>query len=229
MIVPLVLKLLTARCIDIIQYRTNNSEYNMVDGITDNKHSYTGRFDNSDNYQKMYGGNSIHSGSANCPACPGVAGGPDDPCGGFSGKLVYLMSDTGYSLARCEKCGEGEYDNSVTVHGKERSLNAQWKLVPVGKYCTLKADNGMYASVCNGCWADSTYKEAVFLFLHDPIGYPDAMWTLEKMGDKQFAFKTQTGKYLGRCSSCVKNILNDYDASTAHSNTPVPWTLVLAE
>lgn len=159
---------------------------------------------------------------------PGQVTQAPDPCGGFSGKKVYIVSDNGLYLARCHGCGPGtaKYWESVTVHGGPGQSYSTWTLIPVSGKCALKTDIGAYAARCNQCWRNSSHPDAVFAHVTDTANAPYAQWAVVKVGDK-FAFKADNGKYMARCNNCVPGMAKSNSAlvSAGTPEGPALWDI----
>lgn len=153
-----------------------------------------------------------------------------DACGGFSGKKVYIVADNGLFLARCYECQEGTQD-TVTVHGRRGDGFAVWTLKEEGENCTLLSDVNKYAARCRDCWRNANHPDGVFnhVYYNQMIVSPWAQWKVDKHGDF-FSFKTDTGKYMARCSGCVQNLVKE-NAAMVNYDTPTGaalWKIELA-
>lgn len=58
-------------------------------------------------------------------------------------------------------------------------------------------------SRCNNCWGRGAYPDSVFVHISSLSGNPYALWTPVDAGNGKWAFRSDSGKYLGRCNNCV--------------------------
>jgi len=116
---------------------------------------------------------------------------------------VYLISDIGLALARCNGCGSAAYPNSAGVHGNIGDSFAIWKLYPgCNGAVALQADSGLYLGRCNGCWNGEAYPNSAFVHVTDPtVSYGN--WLMINNDDGTYSFQSDTGDYLARCNGCV--------------------------
>ena len=145
---------------------------------------------------------------------------------------VYIISDTGKGIARCNNCGQGSYPDSAAVHGNIGDSWAIWKLYPGcnGQVAIRSVDTNKYLARCNKCWKKAAYPDSAFVHATNPND-SWAHWTMINNGDGTYSFKSDTGKYLARCNNCVTGgAKSDFAFVHATSNTGswVRFKLVLA-
>ena len=140
---------------------------------------------------------------------------------------IALRGDNGLFLARCNSCGPAAYPDSVGVHVSNSDEPwAIWTVSSFGSKIILKSDNGYLLTRCNGCWSSSSYADAAFVHVGNPVGNVWSTWTPEIQDDGKWAFKGDNGMYLARCNGCVTGgAFGDFafvHVSTVANN---PWAL----
>ena len=136
---------------------------------------------------------------------------------------VYLISDIGKLLARCNNCGSAAYSDSAAVHGAIGDSFAKFKMffVTTDKV-VLQADTGKYVARCNGCWTSAAYSDAAFIHSTNPSD-SWAEWTLTANSDGTYGFLGDNGKYLARCNGCVTGGAKSDFAFVHESNPANSW------
>ncbi|CAK4289423.1 unnamed protein product, partial [Aphanomyces euteiches] len=64
---------------------------------------------------------------------------------------------------------------------------------------------GYYLSRCNNCAYGASYPDQAFVHVSDWKSAPWAQWTCEQADNGKIALKADSGKYLARCSGCVRS------------------------
>ncbi|OQR83689.1 cytochrome P450, partial [Thraustotheca clavata] len=132
---------------------------------------------------------------------------PTPACTFKDGDLITLQADSGKYVARCNGCiSGGAYPDSAFVHVSQVSGNpwAVWKVTNTGTgKLALKADSGNYLARCNNCAPGAAYPDEAFVHVKDWNGAPYAQWTCVDSGNGKISLQSDTGKFLGRCNSCL--------------------------
>ncbi len=141
-------------------------------------------------------------------------------------RTVYLASDTGKYLCRCNGCGfaaASALTDSASVHGVAGDSFAKFKLYTMkdGKV-VLQADTGKYLARCNGCWASAAYVDSAFIHNTNP-SEAWAQWTMIANSDGTYGFMADTGKYLARCNGCVSGGAQSDFAFVHETNPASAW------
>jgi hypothetical protein len=146
---------------------------------------------------------------------------------------VYLVSDTGFALARCNNCGptaNGVADTAA-VYGKCGDSFAQWRMFTGcdGQVAFQSIDTGKYIARCRNCWQSAAYVDGLFIVTgeaNDSV----AQFTMISNDDGTYGFKGDLGNYLARCHNCVTGATQS-DFAFEHTNDPTAayarWKVVV--
>lgn len=135
---------------------------------------------------------------------------PVGPVINFPTGPVTIKCDNGKYLSRCTKCGSGAYSDSASIsETNPYNSDARWTVVKIGDYYALKGDNGKYLSKCKQCWDQNTNQQVPYdsAFVHVPDASTTSisLWVVVPLNNGKWAFQSaDTGKFLSRCTNCVK-------------------------
>ncbi|CAK4454987.1 unnamed protein product [Aphanomyces euteiches] len=104
-------------------------------------------------------------------------------CNFREGDVIALKADTGLR------------------HTLPDSVNFQGPINSGTPYSRL----GYYLSRCNNCAYGASYPDQAFVHVSDWKSAPWAQWTCEQADNGKIALKADSGKYLARCSGCVRS------------------------
>ncbi|OQR86572.1 cytochrome P450 [Achlya hypogyna] len=144
--------------------------------------------------------------TARCTTSTIATPAPPSQCCFKDGDALWLQSDTGLYLGRCNGCiPGGAYSDAAFVHVPSPGATTcgTWtvKNMPNGRIA-LQSDTGKYLARCNGCATGANYPDEAFVHSSDPTT-PWSQWTCQDMGNGKIALQADTGNYLARCYGCV--------------------------
>ncbi|KAK9829103.1 hypothetical protein WJX72_003913 [[Myrmecia] bisecta] len=97
---------------------------------------------------------------------------------------VYLRSDAGLYLTRCNSCINqqslnGNFPDAPLLEPKQDASYAQWTIInlPDGKVA-IQSDTGRYLSRCFGCINNAANPDQAFIHVDDYRNAPWAQWTV---------------------------------------------------
>ncbi|KAH9385956.1 uncharacterized protein NEMAJ01_0852 [Nematocida major] len=176
--------------------------------------------------------NSKYRASAYAPTTPPGAG-----CLGLDeyDEVAMQSSQTQLYLGSCEECtgtAQTKPKNVAMVYTSFNSPDAKWKLIPVGKNCTIKnLASGMYLSVCKDC-GPSTFNMPLAALFRETIdkNTNDEMWIVTRKINGTYVFKSaSTGGYLGVCEKCFAQSSTISSPASVFTTSPdasfIAWSI----
>merc|ERR1712179_144064 len=139
----------------------------------------------------------------------------DEECLGFGGMRVHMHNKYGY-LTHCSNhlCGssvDNRHPDSLSLERRPNGDASVWRLIHKDGKCALKAENGMFSTLCRGCMRRpySSYVNEYGVFLHNNDSTnPAALWVMGKSeyGDGRYTLRDSSRqRYLSACEGCVRD------------------------